>query len=88
MNSLKNRFKEEILPKLQKELGIKNPMRVPMLLKIVINMGVKNTFEGWKFHEWHDFRDWRNSLNHSHSLSRFLGPPWHIWPIIFPPFRP
>lgn len=48
MSSLKNRFKEEILPMLQKELGIKNPMRVPVLLKIVINMGVKNALSDKK----------------------------------------
>lgn len=39
---LKKRFKKEITSKLQNELGIKNPMAVPGLSKIVINMGVNN----------------------------------------------
>ncbi len=34
--------KKELLEKLQKELGIKNPMAVPHLSKIVVNIGVKN----------------------------------------------
>lgn len=42
MAKLQERFKKEIAPKLKKELGIKNPMRVTMLLKIVLNIGVKN----------------------------------------------
>jgi len=42
MNSLQNKFKKEILHNLQKELGLKNPMSVPQLSKIVVNMGVKD----------------------------------------------
>lgn len=42
MADLQKKYKEEILPKLQKELGIGNSMRVPMLSKIVLNIGVKN----------------------------------------------
>ena len=42
MADLKKRIKEEIIPKLQKELGIKNSMAVPNISKIVINTGVKN----------------------------------------------
>ncbi len=30
------------MPKLQKELNIKNPMRVPRLSKIMVNMGIKD----------------------------------------------
>jgi large subunit ribosomal protein L5 len=37
---LKQRFREELVPQLQKELGLDNPMRVPRLEKIVVNMGV------------------------------------------------
>src|SRR5690348_4365340 len=37
---LKDRFRKEIAPALQKELGVKNPMAVPHLHKIVVNMGV------------------------------------------------
>ena len=37
---LKQRFQKEVAPTLMKELEIKNPMAVPRLHKIVINMGV------------------------------------------------
>jgi len=42
MADLKKRIKEEIIPKLQKDLRIKNSMAVPNISKIVINAGVKN----------------------------------------------
>ncbi len=37
---LKQRFREEMVPQLQAELGLGNPMEVPRLEKIVVNMGV------------------------------------------------
>jgi large subunit ribosomal protein L5 len=37
---LKERYQQEVLPALQGELGLDNPMRVPRLEKIVVNMGV------------------------------------------------
>jgi len=37
---LRDRFQKEIAPALQKELELKNPMAVPRLHKIVVNMGV------------------------------------------------
>ncbi len=37
---LKSRYREEVLPRLQRELGLKNPMQAPRLEKVVINMGV------------------------------------------------
>src|SRR5215472_6380087 len=37
---LKERFSKEIAPALMKELGLDNPMAVPRLHKIVVNMGV------------------------------------------------
>lgn len=37
---LKVQFKEEIASKLQSELGLDNPMQIPVLDKIVVNMGV------------------------------------------------
>jgi len=37
---LKLRYRQEILPALQRELGLANPMRVPRLEKITVNMGV------------------------------------------------
>lgn len=40
MATLKERYEQEVVPKLRAELGIKNPMRVPRLRKVVVNMGV------------------------------------------------
>jgi large subunit ribosomal protein L5 len=37
---LKRRYREELVPRLQQELGYDNPMRVPRLEKIVVNVGV------------------------------------------------
>ncbi|HJS27628.1 MAG TPA: 50S ribosomal protein L5 [Actinomycetota bacterium] len=37
---LKARFRETVLPRLQEELGLENPMRVPRVEKVVLNMGV------------------------------------------------
>jgi len=42
MNKLQEEFKKEIAKKLQTELGIKNTHAVPVLKKIVLNMGVKD----------------------------------------------
>lgn len=40
--NLKKKFITEIRQKVQKELGIKNPMGVPEIKKIVVNVGVRN----------------------------------------------
>ncbi len=37
---LKDRFRDDALPRLQAELGLSNPMQVPRLEKVVLNMGV------------------------------------------------
>ncbi|HET6770436.1 MAG TPA: 50S ribosomal protein L5 [Actinomycetota bacterium] len=37
---LQQRYRQELLPALQGELGFDNPMRVPRLEKIVVNVGV------------------------------------------------
>jgi large subunit ribosomal protein L5 len=37
---LKDKYLNEVVPSLEKELGIVNPMRVPRFTKIVVNMGV------------------------------------------------
>jgi large subunit ribosomal protein L5 len=42
MDHLQQRFRKEIKKKLQEELGLKNPMAVPGISKIVVNMGVKD----------------------------------------------
>ena len=40
MARLKDFYKETVIPKLTKDLGVKNVMQVPKLLKITVNMGV------------------------------------------------
>jgi large subunit ribosomal protein L5 len=40
MPRLKERYRSEIAPQLQDELGLANPMQVPRFSKIVVNMGV------------------------------------------------
>ena len=40
MPKLKEKYHKEIIPALIEELGLKNPMEVPRLEKIVLNMGV------------------------------------------------
>ena len=37
---LKERFRQQVLGRLQQELGYANPMQVPRLEKVVVNMGV------------------------------------------------
>lgn len=40
MAKLKVQFKEEIAPRLMAELGLANPMEIPKITKITVNMGV------------------------------------------------
>lgn len=40
MAKFKEKYRKEIIPALVEELGLKNPMEVPRLEKIVLNMGV------------------------------------------------
>jgi large subunit ribosomal protein L5 len=42
---LKKRFREELVPRLQEELGLKNAMQVPRLDKAVVNMGVGDSLK-------------------------------------------
>ncbi len=37
---VKTRYRDELVPRLQRELGLSNPMQVPRLEKIVVNMGI------------------------------------------------
>jgi large subunit ribosomal protein L5 len=37
---MKVRYRQELLPRLQAQLGLSNPMQVPRLEKIVVNMGI------------------------------------------------
>ena len=45
---LKERYDTEIRPALSKELGIPNPMALPRLTKIVVNMGVGSAVQDKK----------------------------------------
>ena len=40
MARLRDKYKNEIAPALAKEFGIENPMAIPKVEKIVVNMGV------------------------------------------------
>ena len=40
MAQLKERYKNEAIPALTKQFGYDNPMRVPKITKVVLNMGV------------------------------------------------
>ena len=45
---LKDKFEKEIAPALAKELGLENPMAVPRLHKVVVNMGVGEATQNTK----------------------------------------
>jgi len=40
MDQIEKKYREEVVPKLKEELGLKNVMQIPKIEKIVINMGV------------------------------------------------
>ena len=42
---LKKRFVEEVIPAMMESLGLKNPLQVPRLTKIVVNIGVSEAKE-------------------------------------------
>lgn len=48
MNRLQEKYRNEILAELREELGISNPMAVPRLEKIVVNMGVGDAIQNIK----------------------------------------
>lgn len=48
MAELKNKYVKEVVPKLMKGRGYKNPMQVPRLVKMVINRGVGEARENPK----------------------------------------
>ena len=50
MALLQERYTKEVVPALKKDLGYKNPMQIPRLSKVVVNMGInsqvdKDTFK-------------------------------------------
>jgi large subunit ribosomal protein L5 len=48
---LKVRYREEAVPRLQQELGLSNPMQVPRLDKVAINMGVGDSLKDGRLME-------------------------------------
>ncbi|MCS6797020.1 MAG: 50S ribosomal protein L5 [Myxococcota bacterium] len=48
---LKQRYREQVVPALMKELGLRNPMQVPRLVKIVVNMGLGEATQNAKIVE-------------------------------------
>ena len=45
---LKERYKNEVVPALMKEFSYKNPMAVPRLRKVVINVGLGEAIQNAK----------------------------------------
>jgi large subunit ribosomal protein L5 len=45
---LKERYRQEVVPSLQKEFSYKNPMQVPTLNKVVINIGMGEVIQNSK----------------------------------------
>jgi large subunit ribosomal protein L5 len=43
VSRLEQKYKDEIIPSMQKALGVSNPMQVPKIEKIVINMGLDSS---------------------------------------------
>ena len=40
MPRLQQYYREKVVPRLTQELGLKNPMQVPIIDKVIINMGI------------------------------------------------
>jgi large subunit ribosomal protein L5 len=48
MSRLYDRYKKDVVPELQKDLGITNIMAVPRLDKIIVNVGVGDAIQNSK----------------------------------------
>lgn len=51
MARLKELYREKVAPAMQEEFSYKNPMQVPMITKIVVNMGVGEASQNSKLME-------------------------------------
>ena len=51
MTRLKDKYVNEAVPALKEKFGYKNPMQVPKLVKVVINMGLGDCKDNSKLHE-------------------------------------
>lgn len=49
VNNLKQKYVEEVVPALQKELGLENPIAVPRIDKVIVNAGVGEHSKDDKF---------------------------------------
>jgi len=45
---IKEKYEKEIAPALMKDFGFKNPMQIPRLTKVIVNMGVGNAVQDIK----------------------------------------
>jgi large subunit ribosomal protein L5 len=45
---LKEKYRKEVVPALQKEFNYKNPMQVPALHKVVVNIGMGEAIQNAK----------------------------------------
>lgn len=48
MSELRDRYRSEVVPALQKEFGYANPMQVPRLTKIIVNIGLGEALQNAK----------------------------------------
>lgn len=48
MANLQEKYKKEVIPQLQKDLNVSNVMALPRIVKIVVNMGVKDAISDKK----------------------------------------
>ena len=48
MNKLQEQYKNDIAPALFKELGLKNVMQTPRIVKVVVNIGVGEALDNPK----------------------------------------
>ena len=54
MSRLLDKYKNEVIDKMKGEFGYKNPMEVPRLHKIVINVGIGEAMKNSKLQIQHD----------------------------------
>lgn len=48
MSRLKERYRNEVVPQMQKQFGYRNPMEVPRVVKVVVNIGLGEALENVK----------------------------------------
>ena len=48
MERLKKKYQEEVIPAMMKEFGYKNPLQVPRLEKVTLNVGLSEALQNIK----------------------------------------